>query len=136
MECSIEVGHISAFMHPATLAVGNGRAPHFRARYEEYVAREGGRYAPVRRVLGSEPLSLRTQTSWSVTAAQECRCREPGSISSGLTSTLREDWACKRALETPCHARITTSLRDPTAMSPDHWSKLTWDTVSAGAMTS
>ena len=22
--------------------------------------------------------------------------------------------------------------QDPTAMSPDHWSKLTWDTVSAG----
>ena len=30
------------------------------ARHEEAVAREGGRYAPVRRVLGSEPLSLRT----------------------------------------------------------------------------
>ena len=32
----------------------------FGARHEEAVAREGGRYAPVRRVLGSEPLSLRT----------------------------------------------------------------------------
>ena len=72
------------------------------------------------------------QTSWSVTSAQECRCRGPGSIRSGLTPTLREDWACKRALETPCHARIATSPRDPTAMSPDHWSKLTWDTSSAG----
>ena len=30
------------------------------ARNEEAVAREGGRYAPVHRVLGSEPLSLRT----------------------------------------------------------------------------
>ena len=30
------------------------------ARREEAVAREGGRYTPVRRVLGSEPLSLRT----------------------------------------------------------------------------
>ena len=30
------------------------------ARHEEAVAREGGRYAPVRGVLGSEPLSLRT----------------------------------------------------------------------------
>ena len=30
------------------------------ARHGEAVAREGGRYAPVRRVLGSEPLSLRT----------------------------------------------------------------------------
>ena len=30
------------------------------ARNEEAVAREGGRYAPVRGVLGSEPLSLRT----------------------------------------------------------------------------
>ena len=35
-------------------------------------------------------------------------------------------------LETPCHAWIATSPQDPTAMSPDHWSKLTWDTVSAG----
>ena len=72
------------------------------------------------------------QTSWSVTAAQECRSRVPGSISSGLTPTLREDWTHKRALETPCHARIASSPQDPTAMSPDHWSKLTWDTVSAG----
>ena len=47
------------------------------------------------------------------------RCRGPGSISSGLTLTLREDWACKRALETLCHARIATSPRGPTAMSPD-----------------
>ena len=30
------------------------------ARYGEAVAREGSRYAPVRRVLGSEPLGLRT----------------------------------------------------------------------------
>ena len=30
------------------------------ARHEEAVALEGGRYAPVRRVLGSEPLSLGT----------------------------------------------------------------------------
>ena len=59
-ECSIEVGHISVFMHPATLAVDNGRAPHFRVRHEEVVAREGCSYAPVRRVLGLEPLSLRT----------------------------------------------------------------------------
>ena len=57
----MEVGHISAFMPPATLAAGNGRAPTLPARAnEEAVAREGGRYAPVRRVLGSEPLSLRT----------------------------------------------------------------------------
>ena len=59
-ECSIEVGHISVFMHPATLAVDNGRAPHSGERHEEAVAREGGRYAPVRRVSGSEPLGLRT----------------------------------------------------------------------------
>ena len=58
--------------------------------------------------------------------------RVPGSISSGLTLTLREDWSCKRALEAPCHARIATSPQDPTAMSPDHWSNLTWDTVFAG----
>ena len=59
-ECSIEVGHISIFMHPATFAVDNGRAPHSGVRHGEVVAREGGCYAPVRRVLGSEPLSLRT----------------------------------------------------------------------------
>ena len=47
-------------MHPATLAVGNGRAPHFRHRHEEAVARERSRYASERRVLSSEPLSLRT----------------------------------------------------------------------------
>ena len=35
--------------------------PHISGtRYEEAVARVGGHYAPVRRVLGSEPLSLRT----------------------------------------------------------------------------
>ena len=35
--------------------------PHITGtRHEEAVARKGGRYAPVRRVLGSEPLSLRT----------------------------------------------------------------------------
>ena len=35
--------------------------PHIRgARHEEAVAREGGRYAPVRRVSGLEPLSIRT----------------------------------------------------------------------------
>ena len=35
--------------------------PHITGtRHEEAVAREGGRYAPVRRVLGSKPLSLRT----------------------------------------------------------------------------
>ena len=59
-EGSDEVGHISAFMHPATLAVGNGRAPHPGPRHGEAVAREGGRYAAVRRVSGSEPLSLIT----------------------------------------------------------------------------
>ena len=45
------------------------------ARHGEAVAREGGRYAPVRRVLGSEPLSLRThrRRGRSAAAAQECR---------------------------------------------------------------
>ena len=42
------------------LAVDNGRAPHSGARHGEAVAREGGRYAPVRRVSSSEPLGLRT----------------------------------------------------------------------------
>ena len=70
---SDEVGHISVFMHPATLAVDNGRAPHFRARHGQADAREGGRYAPVSRVLGSEPLSLRTHRhrgrSWPLRSA-------------------------------------------------------------------
>ena len=39
---------------------------------------------------------------------------EPGSISSGLTPGLREDWSLKWALETPCHARIATSPQDTT----------------------
>ena len=59
-ECSIEVGHISVFMHPATLAVDNGQASQFGARHGEAVVREGGLYAPVRRDSGSEPLGLRT----------------------------------------------------------------------------
>ena len=46
--------------NPATLAVDNGRTPHIAARHGKVVAREGGRYAPVRQVSGSEPLSLRT----------------------------------------------------------------------------
>ena len=29
-EGSIEVGHFSVFMHPVSLAVDNGRAPHFQ----------------------------------------------------------------------------------------------------------
>ena len=85
--------------------------------------------------LDSEPLSLRTHRHRGRSRplkSQECRCRVPGSISSGLTPTLREDWSCKRALETPCHARISTSPQDPTAMSPDYWSNLAWDTVSTG----
>ena len=48
--------------------------PHISgARHEEAVAREGGRYASVRRVLGSEPLSLRTYRhrgrSWPLRSA-------------------------------------------------------------------
>ena len=101
----------------------------FGVRHEEAVPREGGRYAPVRQVLGSEPLSLRTHRHRGLSRPL---CRVAGSISSDLTPTLREDWSCKRALETPCHAKIATSPHDPTAMSLDHWSNLTWDTVSAG----
>ena len=60
-EGSIEVGHFSIFMHPASLAVDNaGRAPQIGARHEEADAQEGGRYTLVHRVSGSEPLSLRT----------------------------------------------------------------------------
>ena len=43
------------------------------ARHEEAVAREGDRYVPVRRVSGSEPLSLRTHRhcgrSWPLRSA-------------------------------------------------------------------
>ena len=86
--------------------------PHISGtRHEEAVAREGGRYTPVRRVLGSEPLSLRTH-------------RHRGR-SRPLRSAVVENQA-------PSVARIASSPQDPTAMSPDHWSKLTWDTVSAG----
>ena len=54
------IGHISVFVHPAALAVDNGRAPHFGARHGEAAAQDRGRYAPVRRVSGSEPLGRRT----------------------------------------------------------------------------
>ena len=102
------------------------------ARHGEAVAREGGRYAPVHRVSGSELLGLRTHRRRGRSRRSGVRCRVPGSISSGLTPTLREDWSCKRVLETPCHAWIATSPQDPTTMSPDHWSNLTWDNISAG----
>ena len=51
-------GILAYFMHPATLAVDNGRAPHFR-RAPRGGCCSRGRYAPVRRVSGSEPLGLR-----------------------------------------------------------------------------
>ena len=57
---SDEVGHISGFLHPASLVVDNGRAPHSGAHHEEDDAWKGGRYSPVHRVLGSEPRGLRT----------------------------------------------------------------------------
>ena len=132
-ECSIEVGHISVFMHPVTLAVDNGRAPHCRRAPREAVAQEGGRCAPVRRVLGSELLSLRTHRHRGRSMPLRSAVVEYQAPSvEVLTPTLWEDWSCKQALETPGHARIATSPQDPTAISPDHWSKLTWDTVSAG----
>ena len=40
-ESSDEVGHISVFLHPASLAVDNSRAPHSGARHEEADARKG-----------------------------------------------------------------------------------------------
>ena len=59
----------------------------------------------------------------------ECRCRVLGSISSGLTPTSSEDWFCKRALETPCHARIATSPQDTVGhVSGPAKPKVTWDT--------
>ena len=62
-------------------------------------------------------------------AAQECRGRETGSISSGLTPALREDWSRKRVLETPYHARIATSPQDTTGhVSGPAKPKVTWGT--------
>ena len=62
-------------------------------------------------------------------AAQECRGRETGSISSGLTPTLREDWSRKWALETPCHVRIATSPQDTAGhVSEPAKPKVTWCT--------
>ena len=62
-------------------------------------------------------------------AVQECRGRETGSISSGHTPTLREDWSRKRALETPCHARIATSPQDTAGhVSGPAKPKVTWGT--------
>ena len=121
-------------MHPATLAVDNGRAPHYRRAPRRDCCSEGGRYAPVRRVLGSEPLSLRTHRRRGRSRPLRSTVVEyqAPSCSSGLTPNLGEDWSCKRALETPCHASIATSPQDPTAMSPDHWSNLTWDNIRNG----
>ena len=62
-------------------------------------------------------------------AAQECRGRETGSISSGLTPTLRDDWSRKRVLETLCHARIAISPQDTAGhVSGPAKPKVTWDT--------
>ena len=55
-------GILADFCPPATLAVDNGRAPHYR-RAPRGGCCSGGRSQytlPVRRVSGSEPLSLRT----------------------------------------------------------------------------
>ena len=55
-ESSVEVGHLSVFLPPASLAVDNGRAPHTAARHEEADAREGSRCTPSFG-LGTTPLS-------------------------------------------------------------------------------
>ena len=42
---------------------------------------------------------------------------------------MREDWSCKRALETPCHARIATSPQDTAGhVSWPAKPKVTWGT--------
>ena len=108
------------------------------ARHEETDARERGRYNPVHRVLGSEPLRLRTHRHCGRSRPLRSAVVEYQALRRFcvcLTSTLREDWSCKRALETLCHAWIVTSPQDPTAMSPNLWSKLTWFTSSVGATT-
>ena len=124
---------ICALLHPTALATDNGRAPFYQRAPRGGCCLGGG---------GAIPLSTefwdRNHSAFVVGhAAQECRCRVPGPISycSGLTPTLREDWSCKRALETLCHACVATSPQDPTAMTPDLWSKLTWFTSSVGATT-
>ena len=100
------------------------------ARHGEAVPREGGCYAPVRRVLGSEPLCLRTHRHRGRSrpfrsAVVENQAPSVALMRTGLASghsrhPVMQEWI------------IATSPQDPTVMSPDHWSKLTWDTVSAG----
>ena len=65
------------------------------ARHGEAVAREGGCYAKVRRVSGSKTLSLRTHRRRGRSRPLRSAAVEyvPGSISSGLTPTLHEDWS-------------------------------------------
>ena len=53
-------GIIEDFCPPATLAVDNGRAPHYRRATRRLLLGREVATLPVRRVLGSEPLSLRT----------------------------------------------------------------------------
>ena len=44
-EGSVEVGHLSVFLPPASLAVDNGQLHITSARHEEADTREGGRYS-------------------------------------------------------------------------------------------
>ena len=115
---------------PARLVIHRQTSAHERRKWTRSVQSRSGILAYL--CTRQHWLWITVELHISVTAAQEYRCRVPGSISSGLTPTLREDWSCKRVLETPCHAWFTTSPQGPTAMSLDHWSNLTWDTISAG----
>ena len=130
-EGSDEVGHISVFLPPASLKIGLWSSSTLSTRVTRklMLGREVATLA-VHRVSGSEPLSGRRMDI----VIGHGRSGVPYVVeyqAPSVTLTLREDWLCKRVLETPCHAWITTSPQDPTAMSPDRWSKFTWDTVSA-----
>ena len=123
-------GPASVLLPPVTLAADNGQAPHYQRAPRGGCCLGGGRHSPVRRVSGSEPLRFRTH--------RHCGRSRPlrSTVVEYQAPTLREDWSCKRALETLCHVWIPTSPQDPTVMSPDLWSKLTWFTSSVGAMIS
>ena len=123
---------LALFCTPHRLVTDNGRTPLASARQEEADAWGGG---------GVAATPLYTEFWARNHAALEhidvvvghghsgVRGRETGSISSGLSLTLREDWFHKRALETPCHARIATSPQDTTGhVSGPANPKVTWGT--------
>ena len=113
------------------LVTDNGRTPLASVRHEEADAWERGRHTPVRWVSGSEARGLRThrRSGRSRPLRSAVVEKQAPSCSSGLTPNLREDWSRKRALETPCHARIATSSQDTAGhVSGPAKPKVTWGT--------